>query len=100
MSHGNFRMNIMLQEIYPEHETRPNNQSYDLDALIRKELPVGRQYKTARIISRVCEATNGYFSANEVAERLVALGKSKIVETFGDMQKWAYSEVRLIEQAP
>ena len=98
MSQGDLRMNEMLQASYPEKQTKPTGQNYNLDMLIREELPIGKQYKTARVIWRICESTNGYFSANEVAERLQKLGKSNIIQTFGNMELWAYSEVRFFEQ--
>lgn len=98
MTQGDFRMNEMLIANFPDNQSRPDERSYDLDALIREELPKGKQYKTARIITLICEATDGYFSANEVSERLKLLGKSGIIEIFGNMDLWAYSEVRYIER--
>jgi len=97
MSQADLRMNEMLQANYPDNQPKPDGQSYNLDALIREELPTGKQYKTARVIWRICELTNGYFSANEVARRLQSLGKSNIIATFGNMELWAYSEVGFID---
>lgn len=96
MDSDEYKMNRMLQAIYPRSNPELGvTDDVGLETLILNELPLGKQYKTARVISRVCDDGNGRFSADEVASKIKAMAEDGIVLTYGNMSKWAYSEVKL-----
>ncbi len=96
MDSDEYKMNRMLQAIYPRSNPELGDaDDLGLETLILNELPLGKQYKTARIISKVCDNGDGRFSADEVANKIKAMAEDGKVLTYGNLSKWAYSEVKL-----
>jgi len=100
LDNDDYKMNIMRRAIYSRSNSELEVEGdLGLDDLILNELPVGKQYKTARIISRVCDLGDGRFSADEVANRLVQMANEGKILAYGNMSKWACSEVRMADAA-
>ena len=93
MAEAEFDMNASLQERFPGEKTGPVKTEGDLDRFIQDMIPKKHQRKSARIIWDVCEAADGYFSADEVADRLSILVQNGVYAGYGDLKRWAYSEI-------
>ena len=94
MADSKFDMNASLRAKFPGDKSVATRTKEELDAFIASEFPNEKyQRKSARIIWRACEALDGYFSADEVADQLAHLVDQGVYAGYGDLTKWAYSEI-------
>lgn len=94
MSEKTFDMNAMLRRNFPEQK-RAMDCEFSLTELILETVPANKNLKIARVIWDVCDASKGFFSADEVAGKIDALAEQGLVITFGNTSRWGYSEVTL-----
>ena len=93
MVDAEFDMNEALRRRFPGNKERQSLGSVNLDEFISDVLPRKHQRKMARIIWDVCEASDEYFSADEVFNRLKIHVKAGLYAGYGDLERWAYSEI-------
>lgn len=86
-------MNELLRSSYPGIKQGRSLKLVDLDKLISAVFPKKYQRKMARVIHDVCEASDRYFSANEVSKRLIQHVDAGLYVGYGNLENWGYSEI-------
>lgn len=86
-------MNASLRAMYPGEKSETSQNMQVLDRIISEVIPKVHQRKSARIIWDVCKASNKVFSADEVADRLAYLVDSGVYVGYGNLERWAFSEI-------
>lgn len=93
MTQPEFDMNEALRNSFPGPQLGTLKSEAGLDQIIADVFPTKYQRKTARIIADVCEASDKCFSADQVAQRLSTLVKIGVYAGYGNLDKWAFSEI-------
>lgn len=93
MAEPDFDMNGSLRAAFPGDQSGEPKSLQELDRIISEVFPKRHQRKSARIIWDVCDASNKVFSADEVADRLAYLVNEGIYAGYGNLERWAFSEI-------
>ena len=93
MTEDEFDMNASLRENFLGEKSRKDIDFEKLDQIIDQLMPKSFKRKMARMILDVCKASDGYFSADDVANRLISHVENGRYAGYGNLTRWAFSEI-------